>query len=260
MKPLENQVALITGSTQGIGLAIAVRLASDGAKVVLNGRHADDEKTRAAILTTESAGGGSAGVHYVAGDLTGVENARRIVCEAITHFGRLDLLVNNAGMEKNAPFEEVTEEDYDRVLDLNLKGVFFTTQAFVRHLRLTARPGKIINISSVHEELAFPNFAAYCASKGGLMMLMRNLAVELGPHGITVNNVAPGAIKTPINRELLADKKKLGVLLEKIPLGRMGLPEDVAAAAAFLASKGADYITGETFVIDGGLLRNYREQ
>jgi glucose 1-dehydrogenase len=122
------------------------------------------------------------------------------------------------------------------------------------------KPGRIINISSVHEDMVFPNFASYCAAKGGIRMLMRDLAMELGPYGITVNNVAPGAIDTPINASLLADKPKLDALLRNIPLGRLGQPEDVASLVAFLASDEAAYITGSTYFVDGGLIRNYKEQ
>jgi glucose 1-dehydrogenase len=131
---------------------------------------------------------------------------------------------------------------------------------FVQRLRQAKKPGRIVNISSVHEDMAFPGFATYCCSKGGMRMLMRNLAVELGPLGITVNSVAPGAISTPINTALLQDKPKLDALLEKIPLGRLGTPEDVAGLVAFLASKDADYVTGATFFVDGGLIRSYHEQ
>ena len=154
----------------------------------------------------------------------------------------------------------MTEQDFDTVLNVNLKGVFFLTQSFVRHLMDTKRPGKVINISSVHEELPFPHFASYCASKGGLKMLARNLAIELAPYGITVNNIAPGAIETPINKKLLNDPAKLNELLGKIPLRRLGEPGDVAGMAAFLASSDADYVTGTTFFVDGGLLWNYHEQ
>jgi glucose 1-dehydrogenase len=193
-------------------------------------------------------------------DTGAIVDVRRMVADSVAHFGTLDILVNNAGIEKNADFWDVTEADYDAVLNINLKGVFFATQAFVQHLRETHRSGKVINISSVHEELPFPHFASYCASKGGLKMLTRNLAVELAPLNITINNVAPGAIETPINTKLLNDPQKLNSLLQNIPLGRLGQPQDVAAMVAFLASSDADYITGSTFFVDGGLLWNYQEQ
>jgi glucose 1-dehydrogenase len=179
---------------------------------------------------------------------------------ALEHFGRLDILVNNAGIEKHALFQEVSEEDYDKVMNVNLKGPFFATQEMVRHLLATNRRGKIVNISSVHEELPFPNFTAYCVSKGGLKMMMRNLAIELGRLGININNIAPGAIETPINTKLLNDPVKLKALLAQIPLGRLGQPGDVAALAVFLASDEADYVTGSTFFVDGGLTWHYEEQ
>ena len=138
--------------------------------------------------------------------------------------------------------------------------MFFAAQALTRHLRAIGRPGRIINISSVHEDMAFPNFAAYCASKGALRMLARTLAVELGPLGITINNIAPGAIETPINTALLNDPAKLRSLLKQIPLGRLGQPGDVAGLAVFLASEDASYVTGSTFVVDGGLSVFYEEQ
>ena len=153
----------------------------------------------------------------------------------------------------------MTEADYDAVLDVNLKGTFFVTQAFVRHLLADTRQGKIVNISSVHEEMPFPGFSTYCASKGGMHLLTRDLAVELGPCGITVNAIAPGALATQINRARLDDRSRVERLLTQIPLGRMGKPEDVAALAAFLASSDADYVTGSTYYVDGGLAWDYRE-
>lgn len=201
---LEGKVALVTGSSQGIGQAIAIRLASEGADIIIDYRsHADGaEETKAKVEAT-----GRKGL-VVKADLGIVSDVKKMVAESIHNFGKLDILVNNAGLEKNASFWDVTEEDYDNVLNVNLKGVFFATQALVQHLKETSRPGKIINISSVHEELPFPHFTSYCASKGGVKMMMRNLAVELGPLGITVNNVAPGAINTPINKTLLEDFEK----------------------------------------------------
>ena len=247
---LKNAVALVTGGSAGIGYSIAKTLAESGARVAITGR----DKARLEKAAKEL---GALGIQA---DVSKEADVERTYSEVLAKFGDLDILVNNAGVEKGADFWDVTEEDYDKVLDVNLKGVFFTTQAFVRRLRDAERPGRIVNISSVHEDMAFPHFSTYCASKGGLRMLTRNLAVELGPLNITINNIAPGAIATPINRSLLADKPKLDALLRNIPLNRLGATDDVAALAAFLASDEAGYITGSTYVVDGGLMVNYHEQ
>jgi glucose 1-dehydrogenase len=253
---LAGKVAIVTGSSSGIGQSIAIRLASEGALVVVDYRSHPEgaEETQAQI---ESAGGAAI---LVKADVSRLSDTQNLVGQAWQQLGRCDILINNAGIEKEAAFWDVTEEDYDAVLDVNLKGAFFLTQAFVWRLRDAKSPGRVINISSVHEDMVFPNFSTYCASKGGMRMLMRDLAVELGPLGITVNNIAPGAINTPINKSLLEDKPKLNALLANIPLGRLGIPEDVASLTAFLASDEAAYITGSTYVVDGGLMRNYHEQ
>lgn len=263
---LVGKVALVTGSSQGIGQGVVLRLAQEGANVVINYR-SHPEGAEETLSKVEAIGGKcymaqcpATQGHTIKADLGSVSEIRQLIAESIDHFGKLDILVNNAGIEKHAAFWDVTEADYDAVMNVNLKGVFFATQSFVQHLIATQRPGKIINISSVHEELPFPNFTAYCASKGGMKMLTRNLAIELGALGITINNVAPGAIETPINTKLLNDPEKLGALLKNIPLGRLGQPGDVASLVTFLASSDADYVTGTTFFVDGGLLWNYQEQ
>jgi glucose 1-dehydrogenase len=253
---LAGRVALVTGSSSGIGQGIAVRLAKDGADIVVNysGSLEGAQNTQKQI----EALGRKAIV--VKANVANVADCQALVSAGWDQLGRVDILVNNAGVEKGSDFVDVTEADYDLVLDVNLKGPFFTTQAFVKRLLDANRPGRVINISSVHEDMVFPHFASYCASKGGIRMLMRDLAVELGPKQITVNNIAPGAIITPINKSLLDDKAKLDPLLANIPLGRLGTVDDVASLASFLASDEAAYVTGSTFVVDGGLLRNYHEQ
>ena len=254
----DGKVAVVTGSSSGIGQAIAVRLAGEGAAVVIDYRgHEDGAKQTQSQIQAANAQAKSI---IVQADVTRLADTNNLIEQAWLQLGGCDILVNNAGIEKSADFWDVTEADYDAVMDTNLKGAFFLTQAFVRRLREAKKPGRVINISSVHEDMVFPHFASYCAAKGGLRMMMRDLAVELGPLGITVNNVAPGAIMTPINRSLMEDKSKLDPLLRNIPLGRLGTAEEVAGLVAWLASDEAVYVTGSTYFIDGGLIRNYHEQ
>jgi glucose 1-dehydrogenase len=256
MPTLQNKVAIVTGSGSGIGQAIAIRFASEGATVVVDYRNhidqAQDTKAKA-----EAAGGKAI---LIQADVSILADTQNLVDETYKQLGRCDILVNNAGIEIEAPFWEVTEKDYDAVLNVNLKGAFFLTQAFVKRLIAAKLPGRVINISSVHEDMVFPHFSTYCASKGAMRMVMRDLAVELGPYNITINNIAPGAIATPINTKMMANKTELDALLANIPLGRMGTPQEVAGTALFLASDDGAYCTGSTYIVDGGLIRNYHEQ
>jgi glucose 1-dehydrogenase len=253
---LDGKVAVVTGSGSGIGQAIAERFAREGAACVIDYLdHVGEAQETADIIAKV---GGKAVM--VQADVSSLTDGTKLIEQAWQQLGSCDILVNNAGIEKSADFLDVTEADYDAVLDVNLKGAFFLTQAFVRKLKNAKKPGRVINISSVHEDMVFPHFSTYCASKGAMRMLMRDLAVELGSLGITVNNIAPGAIDTPINKSLLANKPKLDALLANIPLGRLGKPEEVAGVALFLASEDGAYVTGSTYFLDGGLIRNYHEQ
>ena len=256
MRGLKGKVAIVTGAGTGIGQGIAKRLGCEGAKVIVDyiGTPDGAEDTERAIQ--EAGGEGK----IVRADVTKTDDVNCLINTAWDTFGSADILVNNAGMEKRSDFWDTPESEYDKIMTVNLRGPFFLAQSFVRRLRDAKKPGRIVNISSVHEDMVFPGFTTYCCSKGGMRMFMRNLSVELGPLGITINNVAPGAIATPINTALLADKPKLNALLANIPLGRMGTPDDVAGLVAFLVSDDATYITGSTFVVDGGLMRNYHEQ
>jgi glucose 1-dehydrogenase len=253
---LSGKNVLVTGSSQGIGQAIVLKFAEEGADVVVDYvTHPDTAKET--VQLAQKFGRRAVAVQ---GNVGKVADAKRVVEESVAALGGLDILVNNAGVERRAPFWEDTEADYDLVLDVNLKGDFFTTQAFVQHRLAVKQPGKVINVSSVHEELPFPHFTSYCASKGGMKMMTRNLSVELAPFGITINNIAPGAIETPINTALLNNPAQLKALLDNIPLARLGKTSDVAGVAVFLGSSDSDYITGTTIVVDGGLTWNYSEQ
>ena len=253
---LAGKVAAITGGSQGIGLGIATRFIDEGCAVAICYR-SHKESAEKVVADLRSKGGEAISIQC---DVSILEEGRAFIAKAVEQLGKIDILVNNAGVEKHADFWEVTEADYDSVLNVNMKGLFFLTQAYVKNQMAAKAGGKIINISSVHEELPFPHFTPYCISKGGLKMFCRNLSIELATLGITINNIAPGAIETPINRKLLNDPQKLSALLANIPLKRLGKPEDVAGIAAFLASSDADYVTGATYFVDGGLTWNYEEQ
>ncbi|HXC48539.1 MAG TPA: glucose 1-dehydrogenase [Candidatus Sulfotelmatobacter sp.] len=253
---LEGKSIAITGGDQGIGRAIAERLANDGADIAICYR-SNQSGAQEVVAEIAKRDRRAAAIQC---DVGKIEDGQRFIATAVAQLGKLDILINNAGLERRADFWDVTEADFDAVLNVNLKGLFFLTQAFVRHRMQSKSGGKVINISSVHEELPFPHFASYCASKGGVKMLTRNLSIELAPLGITINSIAPGAIETPINKNLLNDPAKLNALLQNIPLKRLGEPSDVASLASFLASDESSYITGTTLFLDGGLLWNYQEQ
>ena len=253
---LEGKSVALTGGDQGIGRAIAERLAQEGADVAICYR-ANQVGANQVVEVIQKSGRRAVALQC---DVGKISDGQRFIAEAVHQLGKLDILVNNAGLERRADFWDVPEEDFDAVLNVNLKGLFFITQAFVRHRMQAKSGGKVINISSVHEELPFPHFSSYCASKGALKMLTRNLSIELAPLGITINSIAPGAVETPINKNLLNDPAKLQALLQNIPLKRLGTPSDVASIAAFLASDESSYMTGTTLFVDGGLLWNYQEQ
>jgi len=253
---LQGKVVAITGGSQGIGLAIAQRFAEEGADISFCYR-SNKTGADAVVASIQKIGRKVAGFQC---DVGIVSDGQKFIADTAAQFGKIDVLVNNAGLERRADFWDATEADFDAVLNVNLKGLFFITQAFVKNRIASKSGGKIINISSVHEELPFPHFASYCASKGGVKMLTRNLSIELAPLGITINSIAPGAIETPINKNLLNDPAKLSALLANIPLKRLGTPDDVANMAVFLASEESNYATGTTFFVDGGLTWNYQEQ
>jgi glucose 1-dehydrogenase len=252
MGQLDQKVAIVTGSDSGIGRGIALQFASEGAMVVVNYAHAK-QKAQEVLQAIEKNSGKAL---VIQADVSQYQQAMGLIQQTVEHFHRLDILVNNAGMEIHSPFVEVTEEQFDRVLGVDLKGAFFCAQAAARAMIIRKIPGRIINISSVHEDLPMPQNVPYCCAKGGMRMLMRTICLELAPHNITVNNIAPGAVYTPIDADVEADPEKMAVLLNEIPLHRMAQPEEIAKLALYLASDAAAYITGSTYIIDGGLSVN----
>jgi glucose 1-dehydrogenase len=248
---LENKVAVVTGSSSGIGEAIALAFAAEGAAVVVNySRHEDSAQK--VLDKIENAGGKGL---VVGADVSDPKEVEAMVQQAISTFGRLDIMVNNAGMERKMPFLETPFEVWQETIAVNLTGAWLGCQAAAKQMVAQGEGGRIINVSSVHEDLAMPTNAPYCATKGGVRMLMRTLAVELAPHDITVNNIAPGAIDTPMDAPLKQDSDAMKELLAEIPLGRMGKPEEVANLALFLASDDSSYVTGSTLFVDGGMIR-----
>lgn len=249
---LDNRVAIVTGSDSGIGRAIAVQFAKEGATVVVNYAHNQQKAEEVRQIIQQNNGKAL----VIQADVGQYQQAMGLIQQTAEHFNRLDIMVNNAGMEIHSAFVDVTEEQFDRVVSIDLKGAFFCAQAAAREMIRRKTPGRIVNISSVHEDLPMPQNVPYCCAKGGLRMLTRTIALELAPYNITVNNIAPGAVDTPIDADVKADPEKMEALLKEIPLHRMGQPEEVAKLALYLASDASAYITGSTYVIDGGLMIN----
>jgi glucose 1-dehydrogenase len=248
---LQNKVAIVTGAATGIGKAIATTMAAEGASVVID-YVGDATLANAAVQAIQTAGGK---VVACQADVSNPDQVGQLIQKAIDTFGRLDILVNNAGLEYKHPFPEFPFELWQKIIAVDLTGPFLCAQAAAKAMILQGTGGRIINISSIHEDLPMPTNAPYCAAKGGLRMLMRTIAVELAPHKITVNNIGPGAIYTPIDADVQANPAMEAALMAEIPLGRWGKPEEVADLAVFLASDAASYCTGSTFFIDGGMLR-----
>jgi len=246
---LKDKVALITGANSGIGRGIAERFAAEGAHVAVNylpgGTRAADAQAEIAAFPTSALA--------VPGDVSKREDVEKMVRDTVAKFGRLDIAINNAGIEIKKPFVDVTDDEWNKVMSVNLFGAYLVSQAAARQMIAQGGGGKLIFVSSVHEDIPFPGYTAYCASKGGVRMMMRNLAMELAPNKINVNNIAPGAIATPINQSVLNDPVALKNAISEIPWGRFGRPDEVASVAVFLAGDESEYVTGSTYYVDGGL-------
>lgn len=248
---LRNKIAIVTGGDSGIGRAIALGLAQAGAVVSVN-YHSNQQAAEAVRQQIEQGGGRAL---IVQGDVSAVADVQQLVEQTVQTFGRLDIMVNNAGMETRTSVLEASEEDFDTVIGVNLKGPFFGTQAAARQFMAQQSGGRIINISSVHEDWPMPGNTPYCCAKGGVRMLTRTAGVELAPHGITVVGVGPGAVATPINQQTLADPEQKAALEHGIPLGRVASPEEIANLVVWLASDQSAYVTATTYFIDGGIMQ-----
>ncbi|MBI2320661.1 MAG: 3-oxoacyl-ACP reductase FabG [Chloroflexi bacterium] len=245
---LAGRVALVTGGSRSIGRAIVLALADAGADVAVN--YVARADAAAAVVAAVQAQGRQA--IPVRADTTDRAAVIRMVNEVCSALGRVDILVSNAGVMPRAPLLEIAEEDWDRVLDVDLKGYFLVGQAVARSMVERGVRGAIVNVSSTSEQVPGVGFAHYCVAKAGVAMLTKQMALELAPHGIRVNRVCPGLVETDLNRHILADAETRGRRLAAIPLGRLGRPEDIAAAVVWLASDAAAYVTGAAVFVDGG--------
>ena len=248
---LKNKVAIVTGGNSGIGLAIAVQLARQGANIVID---FVSHPEAADVLEKQIIALGDQAISVKA-DVSKVAELQTLVDTAVQKFGRLDIMVNNAGVETRTSVLDTTEEQYEKVLAINLKSAFFGTQLAARQMIKQGGGGRVINISSVHEDWPMPGNTAYCLSKGGMRMLTRTAGVELAPHNILVVGVGPGAVATPINLSTMNDPALLKKLDAAIPLGRMAKPEEIGSVVAFLAGEGASYVTATTIFTDGGIMQ-----
>lgn len=246
---LQDKVAIVTGGDTGIGKAISIAMAREGAKLAID-YHGDQLPAAALVREIQSFGGQAC---EIGADVSRPEDVQQLVVAAVQRFGSLDIMVNNAGIEHQRPFLEMPLEEYLKTIAVNLTGTWMGCQAAAQQMVKQGRGGRIINISSVHEEIAMPTNAAYCASKGGIRMLTRTIAVELAQYGITVNDVCPGAVDTPIDAPVKRDPQKMNALLSEIPMRRMGKPEEIAQLCVYLASQDAAYVTGASIFIDGGM-------
>lgn len=246
---LEGKTIVVTGGNSGIGEQICLAAAAEGANIVID-YVAHPDETDSLIDRIERAGGHAVGVDA---DITTSADLHRMVQKAVDAFGSLDVLVNNAGIEDRKSLLEETEEGYDKVMAVNMKSAFFGTQAAAKQFIAQGSGGLVLNISSVHEDWPMPGNLAYCVSKGGMRMLARSGGVELGPHGVRIVNIAPGAVDTPINTATTSNPDKLKQLDAAIPLGRPAKPHEIAEVVVFLASGKAAYMTSTTVTIDGGI-------
>ncbi|WP_347552761.1 glucose-1-dehydrogenase [Pseudalkalibacillus hwajinpoensis] len=248
-KELQDKVAIVTGAASGLGKAIALRFGKEGMKVVVN--YLSKEK-EAAEVVKEIQNSGGEGI-AVQADVSKEEDVERLISSAHQEFGTLDVMMNNAGVQKEIPSHEMTLEDWNKVIAVNLSGTFLGSTKAIAYMLDNGIKGSIINMSSVHEIVPWPHFVHYASSKGGMKMLTQTLALEYAPHGIRVNNIGPGAINTPINAEKFSDPKTKEDVLSMIPMKEIGEPEQIASIAAFLASNEASYVTGITLFADGGM-------